>query len=345
MNVFRSDQFPFILMVILAVSCIVVFWSIMDMVLLGASLAIVLIPLHRRLVARTRPVVSAALITLIALALCGVLAYGTYSIFTSNAGALTTMFTTIGNWIGNPATNPLAYGIPLSKANLTGMLAQADAIFVNFTDTVIEYLNIIIFKLFTFFFTLFILLLHGDELRGRIMEHLPPSMTEYVTRLSDVTVDTLYAIYVVQIAIAVLTFFIALPVFYLLGYGNILFYSFFAAFCELIPVLGSSATFIVIGAYAFALGDMRGVLILFFLGYFVVALLPEIWIRPVLVGRRVKIHPVIMFIGIIGGILTMGLAGFVLGPVIIVLFINTYRMYIRDRKDGTLPKVFFRDNS
>jgi len=345
MNVFRSDQFPFILMVILAVSCIVVFWSIMDMVLLGASLAIVLIPLHRWLVARTRPVVSAGLITFAALALCGALAYGTYSIFTSNAATLTTMFATIGNWIGNPATNPLTYGIPLSKASLSGMLAQADAIFVNFTDTVIEYLNIIIFKLFTFFFTLFILLLHGDELKSRILEHLPPSITEYVTRLSDVTVDTLYAIYVVQIAIAVLTFFIALPVFYLLGYGNILFYSFFAAFCELIPVLGSSATFIVIGAYAFALGDMRGVLILFFLGYFVVALLPEIWIRPVLVGRRVKIHPVIMFIGIIGGILTMGLAGFVLGPVIIVLLINTYRMYIRDRKDGTLPKVFSRHNS
>lgn len=344
MNVFRSDQFPFILMVILAVSCIVVFWSIMDMVLLGASLAIVLIPLHRRLLARTRPVISAALITIVALALCSALTYGTYVIFTSNAATLTTMFATIGNWIENPATNPLTYGIPLSKANLAGMLSQADAIFVNFTDTVIEYLTVIIFKLFTFFFTLFILLLHGDELRSRIMEHLPPSMTEYVIRLSDVTVDTLYAIYVVQIAIAVLTFFIALPVFYLLGYGNILFYSFFAAFCELIPVLGSSATFVVIGAYAFALGDMRGVLILFFLGYFVVALLPEIWIRPVLVGRRVKIHPVIMFIGIIGGILTMGLAGFVLGPVIIVLLINTYRMYIRDRKDGTLPGIFFRKN-
>ena len=345
MNVFRSDQFPFILMVILAVSCIVVFWSIMDMVLLGASLAIVLIPLHRRLLARTRPVISAALITLIALALCSLLAYVTFVIFTSNAATLTIMFATIGNWIDNPATNPLAYGIPLSKANLSGMLFQADAIFVNFTDTVIEYLNIIIFKLFTFYFTLFILLLHGDELKSRIMEHLPPSMTEYVTRLSEVTVDTLYAIYVVQIAIAVLTFFLALPVFYLLGYGNILFYSFFAAFCELIPVLGSSATFIVIGAYAFALGDMQGVLILFFLGYFVVALLPEIWIRPVLVGRRVKIHPVIMFIGIIGGILTMGLAGFVLGPVIIVLLINTYRMYIRDRKDRTLPGVFRHNKS
>jgi predicted PurR-regulated permease PerM len=39
-----------------------------------------------------------------------------------------------------------------------------------------------------------------------------------------------------------------------------------------------------------------------------------------------------MLIGIIGGILTMGLAGFVLGPVIIVLLITSYRMYIKEKK-------------
>ncbi len=39
-----------------------------------------------------------------------------------------------------------------------------------------------------------------------------------------------------------------------------------------------------------------------------------------------------MFIGIISGILTMGLAGFVLGPVIIVLIITSYRMYVEEKK-------------
>ena len=131
-----------------------------------------------------------------------------------------------------------------------------------------------------------------------------------------------------------LTFFIAIPVFYLLGYGNILFYSFLAAFCELIPVLGSSVAFILVGAFSLALGDARGVFILFFLWYLIVSCVPEIYVRPVLVGRRVKIHPVIMFIGIIGGLLTMGLAGFVLGPVIIVLLITSYRIYIKERKDA-----------
>jgi predicted PurR-regulated permease PerM len=337
MNVFRSDQFPLILMVLLTIAGIVVFWSIMDMVLLGASLAIVLLPLHHWITKRTGFMVSGTIITLIVLLSCSALGYLTLVFFSTNSSTLTTIFSTIGNWVNDPVTNPMAYGIPLGKTSITALLNEGNALFVDYQKTILNYLPVIVFKAFTFFATLFVLIIHGEELKRRIMIRLHPDVKEYVTRLSEATVDVLYAIYIVQIAIAVLTFFIALPVFYLLGYGNVLFYSFFAAFCELIPVLGSSLVFVIVGAYSLALGDKTGLLIMFFLGYIGVSLLPEVYIRPVLVGRRVKINPVIMFIGIIGGLLTMGLAGFVLGPVIIVLTITTYRMYVKDKKNRTLP--------
>jgi predicted PurR-regulated permease PerM len=339
MNVFRSDQFPFTLMVILGLAAIIVLWSIMDMVLLAASLTIVILPLHHLLARKTGPLASASIVTLMVLLACSALGYLTFVFFSSNASTLTTIFSTISTWINDPATNPRAYGILLSKASLTTILSEGTDLFVDYQKTILFYLPVIIFKTFTFFFTLFILLLRGEELKDKIMTRLPPAMSEYVSRLTEVTVDTLYAIYIVQIAIAVLTFFIAIPVFYLLGYGDILFYSFFTAFCELIPVLGSSLVFIIVGVYTLALGDTQGLLIVFILGYICVSLLPEVYIRPVLVGRRVKIHPVIMFIGIIGGLLTMGLAGFVLGPMIIVLLSTTYRMYVKDKKDRVLPSA------
>jgi predicted PurR-regulated permease PerM len=333
MNPFRADLYPFFIFVIITLIAFIVFWSVMDMVLLGASLAIVLTPLYHHISRRTRPVISSSVVTLaVAGAFIGFAALTIY-ILSSNAGVLNTMFGTIGTWLDNPTTNPMTFGVPFTKETLSTMLNEGTALFVNYDKTLVVNLPLIIFKLFVFLFSLFILLLKGEELAKKIISHLPGPVRGYVTRMSDVTIDTLYAIYVVQIAIAVLTFFIAIPVFYLLGYGNILFYSFLAAFCELIPVLGSSVAFILVGAFSLALGDARGVFILFFLGYLIVSCVPEIYVRPVLVGRRVKIHPVIMFIGIIGGLLTMGLAGFVLGPVIIVLLITSYRIYIKDRKD------------
>jgi predicted PurR-regulated permease PerM len=337
----RTDLFPFVLIIVLTLIAFVIFWSVMDMVLLGASIAVVFLPLHHRILKHTRPRISAAIVTLAVLIGLAIAVLTTLFILSSNANTLKELFGSIGVWLNNPATNPLDFGIPISKATLSTMLAEGTALFVDYQKTLISNLYLIVFKMLVLFVSLFSLLRWGEELEIKLTRHVPEILTGYIRKLSEVTVDTLYAIYIVQIAIAILTFFIALPVFYLLGYGNIIFYSFFAAFCELIPVLGSSVAFILIGTYALALGDTRGIFILFFLGYLIVSCVPEIYVRPVLVGRRVKIHPLIMFIGIISGILTMGLAGFVLGPVIIVLITTSYRMYVQERKDRDEPESLF----
>jgi predicted PurR-regulated permease PerM len=328
-----ADLFPFLLFVVLTLAAFIVFWSFMDMVILGASLAVVLIPLHHRISQHTLPGVSAAIVTFAIFFSGCIMALFIFLIISSNVVILTELFGTIGTWLNNPATNPLDFGIPVAKANLSDLLNKGTLLFVDYQDTILSNLTLITFKMFVFFVSLFSLIRWGEELKMTFSRRVPEVLSRYDKRLSGVTVDTLYAIYIVQIAIAFLTFFLALPVFYLLGYGNVIFYSFLAAFCELIPVLGSSVVFLLMGTYAFALGDTRGVLILFFFGYLIVSCVPEFYIRPVLVGRRVKIHPVIMFIGIVGGTLTMGLVGFVLGPVIIVLLITSYRMYVQEKKE------------
>lgn len=335
----RADQFPLILMLALAAIGLILFWSVMDMVLLGASLAVILIPLHHRISRNVPHLVSAVLVTGGIMAITILVLWGTLLAFDSGSSVMTQMFSTIGTWLVNPSTNPEVHGITFNKTLLNGLFTTGKSLFVNFEQTIVDHLTFILFKAFIFFFTLFVLILHGEELDRRIRERLPDQIRQKVDRLSGVTVDTLYAIYVVQVAIAVLTFFIAIPVFILLGYGNVLFYSFFAAFCELVPVLGSSIAFLLVGTYALAIGDIPGVLILFILGYLVVSCMPEVFIRPVLVGRRVKISPVVMFVGIIGGLLTMGLTGFVLGPVFVVLLISSYRMYIENRKETPETQV------
>ena len=337
MKPLNADLFPFILLVVFTLTAFIIFWSVMDMVILGASLAVVLIPLHHRISRHTLPEISAAIVTFLIFFMGCIMALFTFSLLTSNGALLTKLFGTVGIWLDNPATNPLSFGIPVTKATLSGLLDKGMAFFVEYQETLISNLSLIAFKMFVFLLSLFYLLRWGEEIKKTFMCRVPALLSGYVARLSEVTVDTLYAIYIVQIAIAALTFVIAIPVFYLLGYGDVLFFSFLAAFCELIPVLGSSVVFIMVGTFSLALGDTRGVLIMFLFGYLIVSCIPEFYVRPVLVGRRVKIHPVIMFIGIIGGTLTMGLVGFVLGPVIIVLLITSYRIYVKEKKDCAKP--------
>jgi predicted PurR-regulated permease PerM len=298
MNPLRPGRPALLVAAIAAVAAIVLVWPVMDMVLLGASLAVVLMPLHQRICSRLRPSVSALL---------------------------------VGVWLENPATNPADFGVPLPKSALASALTVGFELFVRYQQVFFSYLPVIALKVSVFALSLFILLYRGMAIWTALLGRLPAAAVPYVDRLARVSVDTLYAIYVVQLAISALTFFISIPVFLLLGYGDVLFYSFLSAFCEFIPVFGSSVAFIVVGAYAFALGDIRGVFILFFLGWFCVSALPEIFFRPVLMGRRVRIHPVVMFVGFIGGIITLGLAGFVLGPLALVWLMTLHKMRREER--------------
>jgi len=250
MKQLNADFFPFILLIVFTLAAFIIFWSVMDMVILGASLAVVLIPFHHRISRHTLPEISAAIVTFLIFFMVCIMALFTFSILTSNVAILTKLFGTVGIWLDNPAANPLSFGIPVTRATLTGLLNQGMSLFVEYQETLLSNLTLIAFKLFVFLTSLFYLLRWGEEIYKTFLCRVPAVLSGYVTRLSEVTVDTLYAIYIVQIAIAALTFVISIPVFYLLGYGDVLFFSFLAAFCELIPVLGSSVVFILVGTYA-----------------------------------------------------------------------------------------------
>ncbi|GAB6284862.1 MAG: hypothetical protein STSR0009_10620 [Methanoregula sp.] len=229
------------------------------------------------------------------------------------------------------------FGIRFERSQVSGWLVTSKAFFAGYWESMIDSLPLILLKLLIFFLSLYILLLHGELLKNRVLSRVPVALQGHVQRMCTVTVDTLYAIYIVQVAITAITFVAAIPVFFILGYGHILFYSFLCAFCELIPVLGSSIVFIFMGTYAFSMGDIRGVLLLFFLGYIGISALPELYLRPVLMGRRIRIHPLIMLVGFFGGVITMGVTGFVLGPVFIVLFFTGLRIVLDERRSAQQP--------
>jgi len=342
MGQFRADLVPFVIMMAILVATLIIFWKLLDVVVLAISIAIVLFPLHTYCMRYTNRYFSAALITVFVFVALVAAAILCISILSNNSSTLQEVVDTIERWVQNPSTDPRVFGLPVERVQVSTWLEQAKSIFFRYWTLLFSDITTIALKIIVFFGSLYVLLVHGEHLKKRIMAGIPESIRIRMQKMADGIVDTLYAIYVVHIGIAALTFVIAIPFFWFLGYGNILFYSFLCAFCELIPVLGSSIVFIFLGTYALSIGDINGVLILFFFGYIGVSALPEIYVRPVLMGRRVKLHPLLMLIGFFGGLITMGMAGFVLGPVVIVLLFNGYKILIEERKDAGDPE---QDNS
>ena len=334
MKPFRSDLAPLLLMAVIIGGVIFAFWKLLDVVVIAVSLAVVLYPLQQYCNCCVNRYTSAALVTALVLVISFTSVILSYTIISQNSEVIRGIVDTIQNWVQNPATDPRLYGFPFERLQVAGWFDQAEALFVKYWYTITSDLPTIALKTVLFFSTLYVFLLHGMQIRERIAARIPADLNGYTGPMSGVTVDTLYAIYVVHLGITVLTFVLAVPFFIFLGYGNVLFYSFLCAFCELIPVLGSSVVFLFLAIYALSIGDINSVLLLFFIGYLCVSVFPEVYVRPVLMGRRVKLHPIIMLVGFYGGLITMGMAGFILGPVLIVLLFTGYNILIEKKKDS-----------
>src|SRR5512136_992550 len=166
----RTDLFPFVLILVLFLLAFLVFLSIIDMVIIGATVAVVLIPFRHRIGNFVNTSISAAVVTLVVFVGVSAVVLFSYYIFASNIQVLLGMFDTIGTWLNNPSTNPLDFGVPVTKATLSGFLNEGTEVFIDYQQTLLNNLTLIAFKTFVFFFTLFSLLVW----RGPQIPALPP---------------------------------------------------------------------------------------------------------------------------------------------------------------------------
>jgi predicted PurR-regulated permease PerM len=75
----------------------------------------------------------------------------------------------------------------------------------------------------------------------------------------------------------------------------------------------------------------QGVLVLAF-GTIVIGSIDNL-LRPIVVGKEIEMHPVLIFLSTLGGLAVFGFSGFVIGPVITSLLLAFYEMYSNGQFD------------
>ena len=83
----------------------------------------------------------------------------------------------------------------------------------------------------------------------------------------------------------------------------------------MVPVLGAFVIWIPAAAYLALDGSTGKALILALWGAVVVGSIDNL-LYPILVGRRLRMHSVVAFVSIVGGMIVLGPSGLILGPVI-----------------------------
>ena len=298
-----------------------VLWEVVEVVFFAVTVAYVLYPLRQRLVDRglSRRVAS-ALVTATAFLAVVVL-------FAPVVWALVRRRESIVSLLRN-----LPDSLPVEAAGFTyvvdvaslseGVTASLRAFALDLAANAV----FIVLELAMFALVLYGLLLRPGAVGDAVYGIVPPEYHDVIRRLNDRISGTLYALYVIQAATAVLTFPVAFVVFYALGYGDAFVLSVIAAIFQFIPVLGPGVLALALAAGDFLLGSTQRAVVVAVLGPVVIGLLPDLVVRPQLASRQAKLPVSLYFVGFTGGVLTVGVIGVIVGPLAVAVLVETVEL-------------------
>lgn len=114
--------------------------------------------------------------------------------------------------------------------------------------------------------------------------------------------------------------------FYFFGLPSAFLWGVIMGLLAFLPIIGIGVVFLPTALYLFIKGRIAAG-IFFVIFYFILSMGTEYVFKPKLVGSRVKMHPLLVFFAIIGGLKLFGILGIIYGPLVVTGFMTLADIY------------------
>jgi predicted PurR-regulated permease PerM len=162
----------------------------------------------------------------------------------------------------------------------------------------------------------------------RALSPLPDAQTNWlVGRVRDTIFATVYG----TLAVASVQGLLGGLMFWALGLPAPLLWGVVMALFAVVPVLGAFVVWIPAALFLLLEGRWIAALVLTGWGVLVVGTIDNL-LRPVLVGNRLKLHTVLAFLSVVGGLLLFGSAGLIIGPVVLTVTMGLLEIWAKRGK-------------
>jgi predicted PurR-regulated permease PerM len=178
----------------------------------------------------------------------------------------------------------------------------------------------------TFYLLFFFLRDREAGLRAlRWLSPLPDAQTDViVARVRDTIFATIYG----TLAVSSVQGLLGGLMFWALGLPAPLLWGVVMALLAVVPVLGAFIVWLPAALFLLLEGRWISALVLTAWGILVVGTIDNL-LRPVLVGNRLKLHTVLAFLSVVGGLLLFGSSGLILGPVILTVTMGLLEIWAK----------------
>jgi predicted PurR-regulated permease PerM len=179
--------------------------------------------------------------------------------------------------------------------------------------------------LFIMFFVMYYGFRDGEKFVQRIRHLLPlePSLKDSLFyELRTITQAVLYG----QVMTALIQGALGMIGLLIFGVSNWLFWGAIMMVTAFIPFLGTPIVWVPAAASLILGGNTaRGIGLLIYSGILVMNI--DNFLRPKLMSGRTQVHPVLILIGVLGGLKVFGFVGLLVGPLILALLVAFVRFY------------------
>tara|TARA_Y100000310_G_C20693649_1_gene824002 strand:+ start:910 stop:1965 length:1056 start_codon:yes stop_codon:yes gene_type:complete len=195
---------------------------------------------------------------------------------------------------------------------------------INFAQNFFLSIPKIMLSLFIIIFTTFYLTRDGINLVNKIKKLLPlktKDQNKIMKQFQNITSAILFG----YILTAMIQGLLGALMFAIVGISSPILWGVIMTIAAFIPFVGTA--FIWGPAFLIQLGAGNGwQAITLLIGGLIIGNIDN-FIRPKIIGDKAQIHPVIVLIGVLGGLFLFGLMGFLIGPIILALFLTFLNIY------------------
>lgn len=230
--------------------------------------------------------------------------------------------------------SPLASSFNLSQLLEQDQLSQSIKNFSSNALFIIQktYQNIVasLIWIFVMFFALYYFLIDGRAVVDKIMD-LSPLKNRYEEELTNKFTSMTRATLKGTVIVGIVQGLLGGIMFWIVGIPSFVVWGVIMIILSIIPAIGSGLIWAPAGIVLLFMGDIwQGVFVLVF-GGIVISFIDNI-LRPKLVGSDTEMHPLLVFFATLGGLIAFGVIGFVIGPVIMALFLTLWDIYGKEFK-------------
>lgn len=178
---------------------------------------------------------------------------------------------------------------------------------------------------FIMLYALYYLLQDGEEFLKKILR-LSPLGDKSEIMIYDRFTSAIRATLKGSLLVAVIQGVLSGVIFWIAGIIAPVFWGVIMTVLALIPSLGPGLLAFPAGIILLVTGKIwQGIFVLIF-GVGLVSVIDNL-LRPYLVGRDIRMHPLFIFFSTIGGLVVFGVSGFVIGPIVASIFIAMWSIY------------------